>query len=78
MYWPRTVRLGPIFWFFYALVSQQDQVIAVHPTYQQLYSIPASFGAEVKQLNLRAENGYLPDLDELEFLVNARTPYNMY
>ncbi len=47
------------------LVERGDHVVAVVPTYQQHYSIPASIGAEVSQVHLRAEKGYLPDLDEL-------------
>lgn len=43
------------------------------PTYQQLYSIPASIGADVAIMNLRQENGYLPDLDELRTLVTPDT-----
>ena len=50
------------------LVSPSDRVIAVVPTYQQHYSIPASIGAEVHQLKLREENGFLPDLEELRAL----------
>lgn len=33
------------------------------PTYQQLYSIPEGFGADVQLLHLRPENGYLPDME---------------
>jgi aspartate/methionine/tyrosine aminotransferase len=51
-----------------ALVSRGDRVISVIPTYQQHYSIPESIGADVVHLHLRAENGYLPDLAELEAL----------
>ncbi len=47
------------------LVERGDKVVVVVPTYQQHYSIPASIGAEVTQIHLRAENDYLPDLDEL-------------
>lgn len=50
------------------LVSRDDRVISVVPTYQQHYSIPASIGAEVRHLRLRAENGFLPDLDDLRAL----------
>src|SRR6478736_3997548 len=56
-----------------ALVSQGDRVIAVVPTYQQHYSIPASIGAEVVPLHLREENGFLPDLAELRALANPGT-----
>lgn len=57
----------------YSLVEPGDRVISVLPTYQQLYSIPESFGAEVKLLKLRPENDFLPDLEELAGLVNKNT-----
>lgn len=53
---------------FYSLIEPGDRVISIMPTYQQLYSIPESYGAEVKMLHLKAENGYLPDLEELKAL----------
>ncbi len=53
---------------FYSLVEPGDRVISVIPSYQQLYSIPESFGAELHLLHLKQENGYLPDLDELRRL----------
>ncbi|MGF6546701.1 aminotransferase [Paraburkholderia youngii] len=55
------------------LVEPGDTVISVLPTYQQHYSIPESYGADVRILKLREENGFLPDLDELRSLVNDRT-----
>lgn len=58
---------------FYSLVEPNDRVISVLPTYQQLYSIPESFGAEVKTLPLKPENGFLPDLKELKSLVSENT-----
>ena len=51
------------------LVEPGDRVISVLPTYQQHYSIPESIGAQVDILQLREENGWLPDLDELRGLV---------
>ena len=56
---------------FYSLVEPGDRVISVLPTYQQLYSIPASLGAEVKLLPLKQENGWLPDLEELSRLAEG-------
>lgn len=47
------------------LVGAGDRVVAVVPTYQQHYSIPASLGADVHHVHLREENGFFPDLDEL-------------
>jgi aspartate/methionine/tyrosine aminotransferase len=56
-----------------ALISAGDRVVAIVPTYQQHYSIPASIGADVHPLELREENGFLPDLDELRALVTPGT-----
>lgn len=50
------------------LVEPGDRVVSVLPTYQQHYSIPESYGADVQILKLRAENAFLPDLDALRRL----------
>jgi len=55
------------------LVEPTDNVISVMPTYQQHYSIPESIGAEVRILQLRPENAFLPDLEELRSLVDENT-----
>jgi aspartate/methionine/tyrosine aminotransferase len=55
------------------LVGRGDHVISVIPTYQQHYSIPESIGAEVELLHLRAENDFLPDLEELRKMVRPDT-----
>ncbi len=55
------------------LVSRGDRVVAVVPTYQQHYSIPASIGADVYPLQLREEDGFLPDLEQLRALVTPDT-----
>ncbi|MCG7389697.1 aminotransferase [Pantoea sp. ACRSB] len=55
------------------LVEPGDTVISVLPTYQQHYSIPASYGADVKILPLRKENNFLPDLAELKSLIDHKT-----
>ncbi|MBR3585290.1 MAG: aminotransferase [Oscillospiraceae bacterium] len=53
---------------FYSLVEPGDRVISIMPTYQQLYSIPEGYGAEVRLLELTPENGYLPALEQLREL----------
>ncbi|MBQ9662670.1 MAG: aminotransferase [Oscillospiraceae bacterium] len=53
---------------FYSLVEPGDRVISIMPTYQQLTSIPEGYGADLQLLDLRAENGYLPDLEQLRRL----------
>lgn len=55
------------------LVEPGDRVISVLPTYQQHYSIPESYGADVQLLKLRPESAYVPDLDELKSMVTANT-----
>ncbi len=58
---------------FYSLVSPGDRIVSIMPTYQQLYSIPEAYGAEVAMLHLKQENDYLPDMDELRALVTPET-----
>lgn len=55
------------------LVEPGDHVISVIPTYQQHYSIPESFGANIETLRLKPENGFLPDLNELRAMVKPDT-----
>lgn len=57
----------------FTLVEPGDRVISVLPTYQQHYSIPEAFGADVKILELKPENNFLPDLDELRSYINDKT-----
>ena len=58
---------------FCSLISEGDRVISIMPTYQQLYSIPESIGADLAVMHLKQENGYLVDLDELRALVTPDT-----
>ncbi len=58
---------------YQALVAAGDRIVTIVPTYQQHYSIPESLGADVQRLHLHAENGYLPDLEELRRLVTPGT-----
>lgn len=55
------------------LVEPGDHVISVRPTYQQHYSIPESYGATVDILQLRPENGFLPDLGEFAAMIRPET-----
>lgn len=56
-----------------ALVSRGDHVVSIVPSYQQHYSIPASIEANVELLPLRAEDGFLPDLDRMRDMVTPET-----
>ena len=55
------------------IVRPGDHVIAVSPSYQQLYSLPESIGADVTVLRLKEENGWLLDIDELRAAVTDKT-----
>lgn len=61
------------FQVFYTLLEPGDKVISIFPAYQQLYSAPESFGAHVELLKLREEDSWLPDLSELERMVDSST-----
>lgn len=65
--------IGANFLTIYSLVKPGDHVISVLPTYQQMYSIPESLGADVSILRLHWENNFLPDIDELKSMVKDNT-----
>lgn len=65
--------IGANFLVFYSFVEPGDTVVSIFPSYQQLYSTAKSFGAHVKLLRLKSENQWLPNLDELERLVDDKT-----
>lgn len=52
-----------------ALIEPGDRVVSIVPAYQQHVSIPKSLGAEVRELRLRRQDNYAPDLDALRGLV---------
>lgn len=58
---------------FMSLISAGDHIISIMPTYQQLYSIPEAIGAKVDILQLKKENSYLLDINELKSLVTPQT-----
>lgn len=55
------------------LVEPGDHVIAEYPTYQPLYEIPRTLGAEVEYWHIRQENGWAPDIEELKALIRPDT-----
>jgi aspartate/methionine/tyrosine aminotransferase len=50
-----------------------DHVVAVYPAYQQLYSVARAIGCDVSLWNLRPEDGFKFDLDELRRRVTSTT-----
>lgn len=55
------------------LIAPEDNMVSVMPTYQQHYSIPESIGADVRILQLKLEDDYLPNLEVLRSLVDENT-----
>lgn len=61
------------FLLFHALLDGGDHVIAPHPAYQQLYSVPRALGCEVSLWTVGPESHYRHDLDALARLVRPNT-----
>lgn len=58
---------------FYALIGKGDHVICHYPTYQQLYEIPRSLGAEVDLWHSREDKNWQLDIQELKGLIRPNT-----
>ncbi|EON62488.1 hypothetical protein W97_01710 [Coniosporium apollinis CBS 100218] len=58
---------------FYSLVGPGDHVICHYPTYQQLYEIPKSLGAEVDLWHARPEKDWTLDIEELKAMIKPNT-----
>jgi len=56
-----------------AIVDKGDKVVSIIPTYQQLYSIPESIGADVTVVYLEKDKNYLPDMEILKRVVDDST-----
>ena len=65
--------IGANFLALYALVEPGTTVVSVQPTYQQLFSVPESLGADVHVVRLREEDGYQPDVDAIRAAADERT-----
>ncbi|KAJ6028395.1 hypothetical protein N7540_003971 [Penicillium herquei] len=57
----------------YTLVGPGDHVICHYPTYQQLYSVPTSLGAEVSLWKSKEADGWKIDIEELQGLIRPNT-----
>ncbi|MCJ1276353.1 hypothetical protein MMC21_004158 [Puttea exsequens] len=58
---------------FYGLVGRGDHVICHYPTYQQLYELPRSLGAELDFWRAREDKEWQLDIEELKGLVKPNT-----
>ncbi|KAF5863080.1 hypothetical protein ETB97_010650 [Aspergillus alliaceus] len=58
---------------FFALVGPGDHVIVQYPTYQQLYSLPTSLGAQVSLWKAKEDDNWNLDIEELKRLIQPNT-----
>lgn len=63
---------------FSLLEPETDNIISIMPNYQQFHSIPRSIGVEVRDVNLKPEQGYKLDLDEIRSAVDKNTKAIMF
>jgi aspartate/methionine/tyrosine aminotransferase len=61
------------FLVLYTLLGPGDHVICHYPTYQQLYSVPSSLGAEVSLWRSKEDAKWSLDLEELKGMVKPNT-----
>lgn len=57
----------------YSLVEPGDHVISEYPSYQQLFDIPRSLGADVDLWRIHEEDDWYPSIDELKQLIRPNT-----
>ncbi|KAI7761920.1 hypothetical protein LZL87_004227 [Fusarium oxysporum] len=70
--------IGANFLALYSLVGPNDHVVCVYPTYQQLYEVPRSIGAEVSLWKLKEEESFVPNVDELINLIRKNTKVKIF
>ena len=61
------------FLVFYSLISPGDHVICHYPTYEQLYRVPASFGAQVSLWKADPSKNWQLDVEELKTMIKPNT-----
>lgn len=55
------------------LLNAGDEIVIMLPNYMQIWGIAKNHDLKIKTFNLREENGWSPDLDELESIVSNET-----
>lgn len=56
-----------------SLLQTGDHIVTIHPTYQQMYSFPKSFGVDVSFVSLLEEKNWQPSIEDFEALINENT-----
>lgn len=63
---------------FSLLEPETDNIISIMPNYQQFHSIPKSIGVEVRDVNLKPEQGYKPDMEAIRKAADSNTKAIMF
>ncbi|WP_412988305.1 aminotransferase [Pediococcus siamensis] len=64
---------GANFLALFSLLNPGDEIIALYPSYQQLYDLPKSLGVKVKNWDIQEALNWQPDIKQLKHLVTNKT-----
>lgn len=62
-----------LFILFNVLNETRNAAVVPRPSFQALYEVPRALGLDLRFYDLRGENGWLPDPDEINRLIDDRT-----
>jgi capreomycidine synthase len=62
-----------IFLIMNALLQAGDEVVVLNPCYHALRNLAEYIGCNLREWNLRFEDGFVPDIAEAKKLINAKT-----
>ena len=55
------------------LLSPEDEIVIMQPNYLQIWGVAKNHNLNIRTFNLKDENGWAPDLDELKEAVTPKT-----
>ncbi|MGB2954440.1 MAG: aminotransferase class I/II-fold pyridoxal phosphate-dependent enzyme [Anaerolineales bacterium] len=55
------------------LLSPEDEIVIMLPNYMQIWGVAKNHNLNIRTFNLKEENGWAPDLDELKVAVTPKT-----
>src|SRR5437899_6836062 len=56
-----------------ALLQPDDEVVVLTPCYQPLFSIPEALGCKIKSWELRPQEQFAPQLEDLRHVLSSQT-----
>ena len=55
------------------LLSPEDEIVIMQPNYLQIWGVAKNHSLNIRTFNLKEENGWAPDLDELKRAITPKT-----